>query len=364
MRRCCSPQAAAAVTFLVAVSFGGLQAVQTAGLRVKAEKPLRRSVVIVAYYESEKSLSNVKYFIDYSLNASLVGVEYDIVVAEAREKSNKSPTNQTNHLYSRYRALLNAHFRWLIFDNVGFDFCLWKKAIRMIGRESYFFFAFMNGSVRGPFVRCEKSKKWLDEFTSRLEPSSAAGVLGIYAKTHPVKLVGTTVNCFLHGNIGKSKACRAKSWWFRDRSCRTQLNHLHVQSMFFVTDEAGVDLMNNTMSCLNTSNKWDVILKQEVGYSQRFLAGGWNIAALEEYWRGHNFQDFDSTLSKCVEIRNRTVHQDPYYPHSEPFRNGLRDVDPEEVIMLKYNRRPMKKKLKNKIQNLTDEAMECHYSIR
>ena len=149
MRRCCSPQAAAAVTFLVAVSFGGLQAVQTAGLRVKAEKPLRRSVVIVAYYESEKSLFNVKYFIDYSLNASLVGVEYDIMVAEAREKSNKSPTNQTNHLYSRYRALLNAHFRWLVFDNVGFDFCLWKKAIRMIGRESYFFLHSRMGACVG-----------------------------------------------------------------------------------------------------------------------------------------------------------------------------------------------------------------------
>ena len=44
---------------------------QTAGLRVKAEKPLRRSVVIVAYYESEKSLFNVKYFTLYLMDYAL-----------------------------------------------------------------------------------------------------------------------------------------------------------------------------------------------------------------------------------------------------------------------------------------------------
>lgn len=272
----------------------------------------KKAVVFIAYYETESSESNLKFFIDYSLRAGAVGVEYDIVVAESSQKSRR--------LYAHYKDKLSEQFRWLHFENEGMDFCLWKKAMQTVQSSSYKFFAFMNGSVRGPFVNCEKSKTWLQEFTSRLGPSKASD-------SHPVRLVGTTINC---------------------KSLDTTFE-VHVQSMFLVTDGTGFEQMKAMWSCLD--NKRAVITKHEVGTSKAFRERGWNLAVLEEYWRGWNFLDEKKTRERCYRAWG-----DPYYPGKEPFESGFRDVPPREVIMFKANRNVSR----TEMERLTVESNKCN----
>jgi hypothetical protein len=186
------------------------------------------------------------------------------------------------------------------------------------------YFAFMNGSVRGPFVECGKSKAWLQEFTSRLGSSNARD-------SSAPRLVGTTVNC-------------------NDHEKKYQV---HLQSMFLVTDSTGIELMNTTWSCQD--HRLGIISMNEVGMSIAFLNRGWNIAALEEYWRNWNFLDENKTRERCDQ-----AGADPYFPGKEPFENGFRDVSPTEVIMFKTNRNVAKAEL----ERLTVASEKCNQHSR
>ena len=109
-----------------------------------------RAVVLIAYFETPAghkttSSRNLQFFLDYTLKAGLLGVEYDVIIMEAQH-------DRGGKLYWRYFTKLNTQFRWLFAKNEGFDFCLWKKAMAAVHFLDYDFFVFMNGSVRGPKI--------------------------------------------------------------------------------------------------------------------------------------------------------------------------------------------------------------------
>lgn len=222
--------------------------------------------------------------------------------------------------------------------------------MQKVALSAYRFFVFMNGSIRGPFIGCDKSKKWLNEFTSRLSPSSQS--LEIPQKTPPVHLIGTSFNC----HIPHVTDCA-------DVSC---VNRAHLQSMFLVIDDVGISLAEKTWGCV--ANKLAVIDTYEIGTTRKFLAEGWNVAAIQEYWQGHNFLDENSTHRKCLPIfrgslkhwkKDGRVVTDPYYPGNEWTPSGRRDVPPTEMIMFKANRQVGLKEL----TRLTEEGSKCNAPV-
>jgi hypothetical protein len=299
------------------------------------------AVVFIAYHETRSAEMNMNFFIDYSFRAGIVGVEYDIVVAEGLAKTNSSR--------SRYAPDLTEHFRWFTFRNFGLDFCLWKQAMQEVALSSYKYFVFMNGSIRGPFVSCDKSKTWLNDFTSLLSPTGHTHQGSLSQKTPPAHLVGTSFNC----HIAKLTDCA-------DVTC---VKEAHLQSMFLVIDDVGIALANETWGCI--ADKLLVIDTYEVGTTRKFLAAGWNVAAIQEYWRGHNFLDEESTYQRCLPVfrgamrhwkKDGRVVTDPYYPGNEWTENGLRDVPPTEMIMFKANRQVGL----NVLSRLTQEGERCN----
>ena len=153
---------------------------------------------------------------------------------------------------------------------------------------------FAPGEVRGPFTT---ARDFLEAFKQMLS-----------AKT-PV--VGTTFNCLPKG---------------------------HIQSMFFVVNSVGTQLLNATLSC-DIPDKGAATYGPhgEINISQNVLKAGYNIGVVQQFWRGHDFRDVNATWHRC---ESYPESKDPYYPMNDvdPQTMGPKDIYPDEVIFFKTTR--------------------------
>jgi hypothetical protein len=133
-------------------------------------------------------------------------------------------------------------------QNTGYDFEAWYHGLVSIDYKKYEYFTFMNSSVKGPYLplwHYNTNNHWMNYFTQYID--------------NKTKLVGTTIN------YEYSK---------------------HIQSMFWVTDIIGLDLilLNKMLPYKNILNMRDTILKYEIGLSKLFLDNNYNIKGI--YSRG------------------------------------------------------------------------------
>ena len=135
-----------------------------------------------------------------------------------------------------------AGFRYIHRPNVGYDMCSYKTALALTPPGKYRYIVLMNGTVRGPFTR---SHDFLEAFKKKLSAQT------------PV--AGTTFNC-------------------QPAS--------HIQSMFFMVNSVGAELLNATLSC-DIPNKDDAVYGPhgEVNLTQNVLRAGFNIAVTQPLWR-------------------------------------------------------------------------------
>jgi lipopolysaccharide biosynthesis protein len=189
------------------------------------------------------------------------------------------------------------NYKFVKRENVGYDFGAWAHGLfnSDIDYQKYDHFVFMNGTVRGPFIHSYVNKRWCDIFIEKLNDD--------------VKLVGTTINC-LNTVDGPS----------------TDYDP-HVQSMFFVTDKIGLDVVikNNIFETKNyISDKRYIVIEKEIGLSKVILKNGYNISCMLEIYRNHDFRKSPPTI----------ICGDHYMPKN--YLGG--DIYPFEVIFFKTNR--------------------------
>lgn len=182
-------------------------------------------------------------------------------------------------------------------ENIGYDFGAWAHGLfsSNIDYQKYDNFVFMNGTVRGPFIHSYVNKRWCDIFIEKLNDD--------------VKLVGTTINC-LNTVDGPS----------------TNYDP-HIQSMFFVTDKIGLNVVikNGIFEIENnTSDKRHIVTEKEIGLSRAILKNGYNISCMLEIYKNHDFRKSPPFV----------ICGDHYVP-----KNYLdSDIYPFEVIFFKTNR--------------------------
>ena len=157
-------------------------------------------------------------------------------------------------------------------SNTGIDFGGWTETLfskqnNKYLYESYDYFVFINSTVRGPFLS-DLHKDWTEIFIDKLNQKT--------------KLVGTSINLM---GIGQTV-----------HFCP------HVQSMFLVTDRIGLDIgIKNFIFDINkiNVNKFDTIIKKEMGFSQAILKNGYNIACMIP-----EFKDIDFTNNDIINSTN------------------------------------------------------------
>lgn len=189
-------------------------------------------------------------------------------------------------------------------DNIGFDFAGWDEALSSCDLSQYDYFCCLNFSIRGPFT-VNPSHDWLGEFTRLLNPTT--------------KLVGLTVS------TSECKVLLRQVYNPRERSVAA-----HVQSMFWVTDQDGYDIIRSTLALRPRGSMVAVICQQEVGISQDVLNCDYNI--------------------ECILPRLHADHRLPcdQCPDSKKTKHCLwgvgyyygGDLNPRDTIFFKSNRFP------------------------
>ena len=74
------------------------------------------------------------------------------------------------------------------------------------------------------------------------------------------------------------------------------LKNLHVQSFFYATDEAGLELIEPALRCYDT--RGDAIRRGELGLAKGVLAAGYNVAVTDKYWYRHDFRVANAAATK------------------------------------------------------------------
>lgn len=136
--------------------------------------------------------------------------------------------------------------------------------------QEYDRFILLSDAMRGPFLPpYEEPALW---------PALATSLL-----SDRVKLVGASVNCF---NCAQDLG-----------SCR---DLLHTEGGVTITDAAGLPVLMEQWREMAPGQKWDEIIVNEVGGPVAVRKAGFNLAALQYFWRGHDFLDLERTRDKCA----------------------------------------------------------------
>lgn len=135
-------------------------------------------------------------------------------------------------------------------------------------------FVLLPDTVRGPFLPAYvPHTRWPDLLTSML--------------TDDVKLVGPSINCW--GCATYLGACRYQT---------------HLDGHLLVTDQVGLHLIMRAWHPTTEKTKADAM---EVAASVEVRGAGYNIAALQRFWVGHDFRNSVATQARCRQMRNYSV---------------------------------------------------------
>ena len=254
-------------------------------------------VCMYAYYEKNNDYKeNFKYFLD---NVILKKNDIDYYIIINGECTLELPKEKNNIKIIKRK-------------NIGFDFGAWSHCIKNYIKKSYEYYIFLNTSIKGPYP---KDINWLEIFLNLFKTDSGN-----------VKLVGTSINVLdnfenLGNDVNKYKELYSYVG-----------PYTHVQSMFFILDKEGFDLLYNEKffddeEVLNNNNDlWYVIFTKEIKMSQIILKKGYNINSILS-----KYKDIDYT--KITKNFNPTG-TDPYYKNTY-FGDT---ITKDEVIFFKTNR--------------------------
>jgi hypothetical protein len=254
-------------------------------------------VCMYAYYEKNNDYKeNFKYFLD---NVILKKNDIDYYIIINGECTLELP-NESNNIKIIRRK------------NAGFDFGAWSHCIKNYIKKSYDYYIFLNTSVKGPYP---ENIEWLKIFLDLFKTD-----------TGNVKLVGTSINVLDNFEIFQNSANTYKELYNYDGP------YTHVQSMFFILDKEGFDLLDREKFFddeeeLNNNKDIDyIILNKEIKMSQIILRNGYNINAILS-----KYKDIDYT--KITKNFNPSA-SDPYNKDTY-FGNT---ITKDEVIFFKTNR--------------------------
>ena len=258
-------------------------------------------VCMYAYYEKNDDYKEtLKYFLDnVVLNKNIINKDIDFYIIINGNCTIELP-NETNTIKIIRR------------ENTGFDFGSWSHCIKKYLNKSYDYYIFLNTSVKGPYP---KNIDWLNKF------------LDLF-KTGPgnVKLVGTSINILENPNNLCDISNKYKEKYKYDGP------YTHVQSMFFILDKEGFNILNNEKFFddedeLNKSKDiLYVIINKEIRLSQILLKKGYNINSIL-----YKYKDIDYTK---VTHNFNPSSTDPYYKNAY-FGDT---ITKEEAIFFKTNR--------------------------
>ena len=101
--------------------------------------------------------------------------------------------------------------------------------------------------------------------------------------------------------------------------CRSRL---HTEGGVTITDSIGLPILLRHWKQAQPGEKWDEIYHNEVGGPVAVRRAGYNMAALQYFWRGHNFLDLPLTQRKCAVMLESSRRL---------FDRAQRKIQPKEV---------------------------------
>lgn len=239
-----------------------------------------KSVVIYVYYSSTSSDFNLNFFAKKELSYK-PNIDY-IIVINGHEYNENIIFPNINNLTILYR------------ENIGYDFGGYNHALKYIEKnlKKYNYYFFMNSGVIGPIIpHYFTENHWTNIFIRKINER--------------VKLVGTTIVCLSHYDLGGYGP--------------------KVEGFFFMTDEIGLELLKNqqTIFC-NHPTKNSAIINGEYGLSNCILKHGYSIDCMLP-----KYQNIDWTDSSNYNLNNN-IH-----PSRRNSFYGC-SINPYDVIFHKW----------------------------
>lgn len=226
------------------------------------------------YYKSPSSDYNLEYFIKNEIKYRS-NVFYSIVI---------------NGKVVSYNIPKLSNVKIIYRDNIGYDFGGHLASLNEINKDMFDYFFFMNSGVIGPILK-NKNEEWYSQFTNKI--------------TNKVKLVGTTIVCLPHTDLGG----------FGPK----------VEAFFFLLDRVGLQLvLENGTIFYNHKTKVDAILNGEYSLSKCIINNGYTIDCMLE-----KYQNIDWYDNKNYYINNNQ------HPSRKNSYFG-KSIDPFEVIFHKW----------------------------
>lgn len=238
-----------------------------------------KSVIIYTYYNSESSNINLNFFCKNEL-VYHPDIDYIIVINGYTFPDDIVFPDITN-------------LKIIKRENIGFDYGGHNNALESIPiNKQYDYYFFMNSGVIGPILPFYFQKEhWSSIFIDKINDK--------------VKLVGTTIVCLPHQDLGG----------FGPK----------VEGFFFMTDKIGLKLLKNekTIFC-NHKDKVDAIINGEYGMSKCILKNGYSIDCMLSRYKYIDWKDINNYNA------NNNIHpsrKNSFYGES---------INPYEVIFHKW----------------------------
>jgi hypothetical protein len=198
------------------------------------EATTARALVLYAYHETPAGKKNLEFFLRHGL-LHRSEAQYVFIC-------NGAHTIDFPKL---------SHVTVLTRENTCFDFGAWDVGLRSVDTNQFKYFVFINASVRGPFLPAwARWLTWLEVFTRLI--------------TTEIKLVGTTGNCLTNGHPIPPAPGTVRLY--------------HLQSMFLVTDAAGLPVIRPFLKCYKSMG--DAALLGELQLTRAFSNAGFATRSL------------------------------------------------------------------------------------
>jgi hypothetical protein len=243
----------------------------------------KRTAVIYVYHKMDR---NVQFFMRHGLSDP--NAVYFIV-------ENK-PEWPDDHEVKKVRREKN---QWFIQrPNVCNDFGGYSQALQLINLDDYDYFAFINSTMRGPFLpqfvqRPNGHVSWTQCFSNLLNDT--------------VALVGSSINNYKH-------------------------QHPHVQSMAMVCDRRAIDIWQKHQVMMTGDiphkPKNEMIHNHEIRGSTVLLQAGYNIDCLITAYRHIDWRQPQKNLRGCDLWSHKGVFGYTIHPLETVFVKVNRDYGP------------------------------------
>ena len=239
-----------------------------------------KSVIIYTYYSSPSSDYNLSFFVKKELSYN-PNIDYIIVINGYKYDENIIFPNISN-LTILYR------------ENVGYDFGGHNFALKYIDEnlKKYDYYFFLNSGVIGPITpHYFTESHWTNIFIRKINDH--------------VKLVGTTIVCLPHYDLGGYGP--------------------KVEGFFFMTDEIGLQLLKNEQTIFfDHPTKVSAIVHGEYGLSNCILKHGYSIDCMLP-----KYQNIDWTNPL-----NHNLNNNIHPSRKNSFYGG--SINPYDVIFHKW----------------------------